>query len=93
MITVFVTQSSPGTFFVDSDQTVHVNDSVTINDAALDARRLAADLRDRGRQPLNDVPVGTFTDANPFATAADFSATINWGDGSGRLPTPSPRSG
>ena len=31
-------------------------------------------------QPLNHVPVATFTDANPLATAADFSATINWGD-------------
>jgi hypothetical protein len=25
--------------------------------------------------------VATFTDANPLATAADFTATINWGDG------------
>ena len=32
-------------------------------------------------QPLNQVPVATFTDANPLATAADFAATINWGDG------------
>jgi hypothetical protein len=26
-------------------------------------------------------PTATFTDANPFATKADFGATINWGDG------------
>jgi hypothetical protein len=26
-------------------------------------------------------PVATFTDANPDATASDFSAQINWGDG------------
>jgi hypothetical protein len=26
-------------------------------------------------------PVATFTDANPGATTADFTATINWGDG------------
>ena len=26
--------------------------------------------------------VGTFTDANTFATTADFTATIDWGDGS-----------
>ena len=25
--------------------------------------------------------VATFTDANPSATAGDFTATINWGDG------------
>ncbi len=28
------------------------------------------------------VPVATFTDANPTATIADFTATIDWGDGS-----------
>jgi hypothetical protein len=27
-------------------------------------------------------PVGAFTDANDFATLSDFSASINWGDGS-----------
>ena len=27
------------------------------------------------------IPVATFTDANPNATASDFSASINWGDG------------
>ncbi len=31
--------------------------------------------------PLVDVPVATFTDANPGATSGDFSATIDWGDG------------
>jgi hypothetical protein len=30
--------------------------------------------------------VASFTDANPFATVADFTATINWGDFT--LPTP-----
>ncbi len=28
------------------------------------------------------VPVATFTDGNPTATVADFTATIDWGDGS-----------
>ncbi len=32
--------------------------------------------------PMNDVRVATFTDANPLATAADYTATVNWGDGS-----------
>ena len=26
-------------------------------------------------------PVANFTDLNPLATPADFSATVNWGDG------------
>jgi large repetitive protein len=32
-------------------------------------------------QPLSDVTVLTFTDANPMALVSDFFATINWGDG------------
>ncbi len=32
-------------------------------------------------QQLTVVPLGTFLDANPLATAADFTATIHWGDG------------
>src|SRR5262249_26444022 len=31
--------------------------------------------------PLTNVTVATFTCANPFATAADFSAEFAWGDG------------
>jgi parallel beta-helix repeat protein len=31
--------------------------------------------------------VATFTDANPFATAGDFTATITWGDGSSSAGT------
>ncbi len=34
-------------------------------------------------QPLNSVPVATFVDTNPFATASDFTGSILWGDGSG----------
>src|SRR3954468_6141135 len=33
--------------------------------------------------PLLCVPGPTFVDTNPGATAADFAATIDWGDGSG----------
>ncbi len=32
------------------------------------------------------VLIATFTDANPFATTADFSGTVNWGDGGAPLP-------
>jgi hypothetical protein len=31
-------------------------------------------------QPFSGT-VATFTDANPYATTGDFTATINWGDG------------
>ena len=31
-------------------------------------------------QQLSGVPVATFVDANTFAKASDFTATINWGD-------------
>ncbi len=34
------------------------------------------------QQPAN-FTLATFTDGNPDASAADFTATINWGDGSG----------
>ena len=30
---------------------------------------------------MTDVRVATFTDANPLAAAADYTATVNWGDG------------
>lgn len=36
--------------------------------------------------PFNPV-LGSFGDANPFAPAGDFSATIDWGDGSSSLGT------
>jgi streptogramin lyase len=32
-------------------------------------------------RPLNNVPVATFTDGNPLATASDYTAAIDWGDG------------
>ncbi len=32
-------------------------------------------------QPLVNVPVAVFTDTNPFGSVGDFSATIDWGDG------------
>jgi hypothetical protein len=79
-ITVYVTQETPGTIFVDSDTTVHTNDTVVINDALLTPGSVVPIFATEN-QPLNSVPVATFTDANPGATAADFSTTINWGDG------------
>ena len=57
-----------------------MNDSVTINDAPL-TPGVSLPIFATVNAPLNDVPVATFTDANPFGSAGDFTATINWGDG------------
>ena len=37
--------------------------------------------------------VATFTDANPSATAGDFTATINWGDGNTSTGTVTEKNG
>ena len=36
---------------------------------------------------ISGATVATFTDANPNATAGDFTATINWGDGTSTTGT------
>ena len=33
-------------------------------------------------QLVTNIPLGTFSDFNPDATASDFLGLINWGDGS-----------
>jgi hypothetical protein len=38
-------------------------------------------------QPLTNVLVGTFTDANPFGTVNDFTATVTWNEGNGATET------
>ena len=53
----------------------------------LHLRRPADRRRRRGASghtgiPFNNVLVGTFTDGNPVATIGDFTAVIDWGDGS-----------
>ncbi len=76
--TITVLISSPSL----SGQSFPVLDSVTINDAIL-AGGLAVPISATEHVPLNDVAVATFTDPNPFGSAGDFSATINWGDMTG----------
>jgi hypothetical protein len=49
--------------------------SATVADAALTAAGLSL-----VSGPTYAGPVATFTDANSFSTAADFTATIDWGD-------------
>ena len=52
--------------------------SMKVTDAPLSAAGLT--IAARVGTPFNG-PVANFTDANPLATPADFSATVNWGDG------------
>jgi probable HAF family extracellular repeat protein len=53
--------------------------TVTVTDAPLDAAGTAIS----GIQgiAISNATVATFTDGNPYAAASDFTATINWGDG------------
>jgi uncharacterized repeat protein (TIGR01451 family) len=57
--------------------TTSVSDTMHVADAPLTGIGIT-------RTTVNPVtgPVAMFTDADPFGTASDYSATINWGDGS-----------
>src|SRR5207249_2288580 len=63
----------------DSDgATASTSSTATVTDAPLSAT--AGNLNTT--EGLNfTVFVASFSDANPFATAGDFTATITWGDG------------
>jgi uncharacterized repeat protein (TIGR01451 family) len=54
--------------------------TTVVNDAPLAAQghEVSSSL---GAKTFTNVAVATFTDANPAATASDFTATVNWGDG------------
>lgn len=56
--------------------TATVPDPVTVADASL----TAAGVCGVSPNPV-DQTVATFTDANPRGTVSDFTATVNWGDG------------
>src|SRR5205823_5543674 len=58
--------------------TTAADGSVTVADAALTAS--GASVTAREGSAFSGV-VATFGDANPFATAGGFSATVAWGDG------------
>ena len=53
--------------------------TATVADASLTAA--AVSVTGTEGLPIASAAVATFTDANPNATASDFTATINWGDG------------
>jgi hypothetical protein len=59
--------------------------TVTVADAALTGSTTGS-LSGTAGTPLNNVVVSTFTDASPNGTATDFTATINWGDGTPSTP-------
>jgi hypothetical protein len=50
-----------------------------VNDAALSAT--PQDLSPTEGVALTNQAVATFTDADPYGTASDYSATVDWGDG------------
>ncbi len=58
---------------------VSVSTSNVVTEAAITAT--AAMIHATRNQSLITGVVATFTDADPFLKASDFSATINWGDG------------
>ena len=57
--------------------TTSVSDTMSVADAALHGVGIT-------RTTINPVtgPIAQFTDDDPFGTASDYSAVINWGDGS-----------
>lgn len=55
--------------------------TVTTPIAVADAPLQATGTKTATTNPLSGYPVATFTDGNPGATTADFTASIDWGDG------------
>ena len=71
--------------------TTSASQGVTVADASLTAGQVSVSKGTEGTHASN-VAFG-FADANPGATVSDFSATINWGDGSSSNGTVSAVSG
>jgi hypothetical protein len=94
--TVVLTGLPGGPYNVDGSHTyqeegiygvkVHVTDSDSSNTADTTSRAIVGDaaLRSTCATPFSqqnfDGPTARFTDGNSFATSADFTATIDWGD-------------
>jgi hypothetical protein len=57
-----------------------VQSTATVSDAALSGTGVSFDATTG--TTTGTITVATFTDANPLATASDFTANVNWGDGS-----------
>ncbi len=57
--------------------------AITIHDAPLLASPIVTPAFNAAEgQLVTNIPIGTFIDENAFATAADYTGRINWGDGS-----------
>jgi hypothetical protein len=65
--------------------TVTASGTATAADAALSATAVA--VTGKPKTALTDVPVATFTDADPNGTGTDYSAVIDWGDGTSSAGT------
>ncbi len=63
----------------DGDKLVAHASTVAIADAAVAVT--VPPLSATAGVAVTDARVATFTDANPLAKAADYTATVNWGDG------------
>jgi PKD repeat protein len=68
---------------------VSVTASVSVADAALTAGALTPPAAVVG-QPISNAVLFHFSDANPIATASDYTATVTWGDGSVENSTSNP---
>jgi large repetitive protein len=62
-----------------STSTMAIPTLVTVNDAALTGTGVPVNGVEANA--LSNVPLASFTDANPSGTVSDFAATITWGDG------------
>jgi hypothetical protein len=62
--------------------TTAANASIVVSDASLIPGTSPIMIQTFAGIPLGGRLVGSFADANPFAMPSDFTATIDWGDGS-----------
>jgi hypothetical protein len=77
-------EEGPSTLSVqvaDDDQALTATAAVTVSDAPLSQLQVQPPTPTEGTS-TGAVTLATFHDANPDASAADFSVTIDWGDGS-----------
>jgi Hint domain/Bacterial Ig-like domain len=71
-VTVAITRTADG-------MQIAPTGTVTVADAALSA--IGTTITGTEGAAISNATVATFTDGNPHATASDFTATIDWGDG------------
>src|SRR5262249_53342944 len=64
-------------------------DSFVVADAPLTAGAFTPPLATKG-VPITNFTAFHFTDANPFATIAEYTATVQWGDGTSSVLTGNP---